>query len=118
MDYRLCYQDQDLQLKGYTDADWGGDLNERKSTSSYVFLLGNGAITWCSKKQTCIAVSTMEAEFVAFSAAAQEAIWLKRFFCHLGVVEPINQPMVVYSDSKAAMGRQNILTRGSIMLEI
>ena len=71
MDYRLCYQGQDLQLKGYTDADWGGDLDERKSTSYYVFLLGNGAITWCSKKQTCIALSTMEAEFVAFSAIAQ-----------------------------------------------
>ena len=70
VDYRLCYQGQDLQLKGYTDADWGGDLDERKSTSSYVFLLGNSAITWCSKKQTCIAFLAKEAEFVAFSAAA------------------------------------------------
>ena len=50
VDYRLCYQDQDLQLKSYIDADWEGDLDKRKSTSSYVFLLGNGAITWCSKK--------------------------------------------------------------------
>ena len=44
VDYRLCYQRQDLQLKGYTDADWGGDLDERKSISSYVFLLGNGPL--------------------------------------------------------------------------
>ena len=50
MDYRLCYQGQDLQLKGYTDVDWGDDLDERKSTLSYVFLLGNGAITWCIVK--------------------------------------------------------------------
>ena len=70
VDYRLCYQGQDLQLKGYTDADWGGDLDEKKSTSGYVFLLGNSAITWCSKKQTYIAFLAKEAEFVAFSAAA------------------------------------------------
>ena len=53
---------------GYTDVDWGGDLNERKSTSGYVFLLNNGVISWSSKKQLCIALSTMEAEFMAFSA--------------------------------------------------
>ena len=70
VDYRLCYQGQDLQLKGYIDADQGGDLDERKSTSGYVFLLGNGVITWCSKKQMCIALSTMEAEFVVFSTDA------------------------------------------------
>ena len=44
-DYSLCYQGNDLHLMGYTDADWGGDLDERKSTSGYVFLLNNGAIS-------------------------------------------------------------------------
>ena len=44
-DYSLCYQGNDLHLVGYTDADWGGDLDERKSTSGYVFLLNNGAIS-------------------------------------------------------------------------
>ena len=67
-DYSLCYQGNDLYLMGYTDADWGGDLDERKSTSGYVFLLNNGAISWRSKKQSCIALSTMGVEFVAFSA--------------------------------------------------
>jgi hypothetical protein len=56
---------------GYTDADWEGDLDERKSTSGYVFLLNNGVISWSSKKHSCISLSTMEAEFVAFSAAVQ-----------------------------------------------
>ncbi|XP_070011328.1 secreted RxLR effector protein 161-like [Nicotiana tabacum] len=69
IDYSLCYQGTDLQLKSYTDADWGGDLDERKSTSGYTFLLNNGAVSWSSKKQSCIALSTMEAEFVALSAA-------------------------------------------------
>ena len=45
----------------------------------------------------------MKVEFVAFLAATQEAMWLKRFFCHLGVVEPVSQSMVVYSDSEATI---------------
>jgi hypothetical protein len=61
----LCYQGRDLRLRGYTDADWAGDLDECKLTSGYTFLLGGGAITWCSKKQSCVALSTMESEYVA-----------------------------------------------------
>ena len=49
-DYMLCYQGRDLRLRGYSDADWAIDLDERKSTSGYTFLLGGGAITWCNKK--------------------------------------------------------------------
>jgi transposase InsO family protein len=101
--YSLCYQGGDMQLRGYTDADWGGDLDERKSTSGYVFLLNNGAISWSSKKQSCIALSTMEAEFVAFSAAVQEAVWLKRFLIHLGVFQGAVDPVTVNCDSQAAI---------------
>ncbi|XP_037491716.1 secreted RxLR effector protein 161-like [Jatropha curcas] len=71
-DYSLYYQGGNLQLRGYTDADWAGDADERKSTFGFVFLLNNGTISWSSKKQSCIALSTMEAEFVAFSVAIQE----------------------------------------------
>ncbi|XP_073051273.1 secreted RxLR effector protein 161-like [Primulina eburnea] len=71
-DYFLCYQGKDLTLKGYTDADWGGDLDERKSTSGYAFLLNDGCISWRSKKQTRVSLSTMEAEFVACASAVQE----------------------------------------------
>ena len=46
----LCYQGKNLQLRGYTDADWAGDVNERKSTYGFVFLLSNSAISWSSKK--------------------------------------------------------------------
>uniref|UniRef100_A0A2N9F2G9 Reverse transcriptase Ty1/copia-type domain-containing protein n=1 Tax=Fagus sylvatica TaxID=28930 RepID=A0A2N9F2G9_FAGSY len=82
IDYVLCYQGSDLRLIGYSDADWGSDLDERKSTSGYAFFLNNGAIIWSSKKQPCIALSTMEAKYVACSAAIQEAVWLRRFFQH------------------------------------
>ena len=88
---------------GYTDVDWGGDLNERKSTSGYVFLLNNGVISWSSKKQSCIALSTMEAEFVAFLAAVQEAVWLKSFLSHLGIKEDASNPVLVNCDSQAAI---------------
>ena len=85
MDYCLVYQGSELRLVGYSDADWGGDLDQRKYTSGYVFLLNKGVISCCSKKQTCIALSTMEVEFIACSAAVQEAVWLRIFFGNLGI---------------------------------
>ena len=65
-------------ITGYSDADWAGDVGDRKSTSGYVFLLGGAAISWKSSKQTCVALSTTEAEYIALSAAAQEAVWLQK----------------------------------------
>ena len=62
------------------DADWRGNPNQRKSTSGYAFLLNDCTISWGSKKQSCIAISTMEAEYVACSMAIQEVVWLRRFF--------------------------------------
>ena len=88
---------------GYSDADWGSDLDERKSTFGYAFLLNNGAITWSSKKQPCIALSTMEAEYVACSATVQEAIWLWRFFQNLKVVKDALDPVTVHCDSMVAL---------------
>ena len=102
-DYMLCYQSPDLQMVGYSDADWGGDIDERKSTSGYAFLLNGGAITWSSKKQSCISLSTMEAEYVACSAAVQEVVWLRRFFQHLGVVTNTLGPVTIHCDSMAAL---------------
>ena len=65
----LCYQEnKDFRLIGYSDADWEGDIDQSKSTSGYAFLLNDSAILWSSKKQSCIALSTMEAEYVACSA--------------------------------------------------
>ena len=62
----------------YTDADWAGDLDDRKSCSGNVHLLAGGPISWFSKKQTSVALSTMEAEYVALSEAAKETIHLRR----------------------------------------
>ncbi|XP_070020287.1 secreted RxLR effector protein 161-like [Nicotiana tabacum] len=79
-DYSLCYNGNNLYLRGYTEVDWASDRNDRKSISGYAFLLNGGAISWKSKKQTCTTISTMEAELVACASAVQEGVWLKRFF--------------------------------------
>lgn len=64
--YTLCYQRKELRLKGYIDADSGRDLDERKSTSGFSFLLNNSVISWSSKKQS-LTLSTMKVEVVTLS---------------------------------------------------
>ncbi|KAL0461125.1 UNVERIFIED_CONTAM: Retrovirus-related Pol polyprotein from transposon TNT 1-94 [Sesamum latifolium] len=71
----------------------------RKSTSGYAFLLGGAAITWCSKKQPCIFLSTMKAEYVACISAVQEAIGLRRFLKSLRISMHINDVVVIYCDN-------------------
>ena len=61
----------DLQLIGYVDADWAGDKTDRKSTSGYLFKLGEGVISWLSKKQGSVALSSTEAEYIAAALASQ-----------------------------------------------
>ena len=86
---------------GYSDADWGGDLNDRKSTSGYLFLISGGAVSWRSKKQTCVALSTAEAEYVALASAAQEATWIRQL---TAVLENRQQETVtVFEDNQSAI---------------
>ena len=102
-DYTLCYGGSNVLLQGYTDADWAGDLDERKSTSAYVFLLNGGAISWRSKKQGMIALSTMEAEYIAAAAAVQEAVWLRCLLMSLEVIPDADDPVKLLSDSMSAI---------------
>uniref|UniRef100_A0A2N9EKF5 Integrase catalytic domain-containing protein n=1 Tax=Fagus sylvatica TaxID=28930 RepID=A0A2N9EKF5_FAGSY len=96
IDHALCYHGRDLRLIGYNDADWASDKDERKSTSGYAFILRGGAVSWCSKKQSCIALSTMESEYVACLAAIQEAIWLRRFLQCLGVTAHAEDAVLLF----------------------
>ena len=73
----MCSSDL-LELFGYTDSDWAGSLDDRKSTSGYVFHMGSGAISWDSKKQPIVALSTAEVEYVAATAASCQEIWMRR----------------------------------------
>lgn len=76
-DMCLKFEKGDVKLISYSDADWAGDLMTRKSVSGFFALDGTNPIAWFSKKQTSVALSTMEAEYCAASAAAQELINLK-----------------------------------------
>ncbi len=102
--YKLVYQhgvtDGD-DLVGYVDADWGSDVNDHKSTSGYVFKLAGGAISWSSKKQGCVALSSTEAEYVAGAHAAKEAIWLGRLFA--GLQQPFTFPISLRIDNQSAI---------------
>ena len=65
------------------DADWAGCRVDRKSTSGYVFKIGGAPVSWCSRKQCAVALSSTEAEYISMSEAAKEAIWLSKVWSHL-----------------------------------
>ena len=74
---KLVYSKADVDLVGFSDSDWAGDKKDMKSTTGYTFILSGAAISWNSKKQPTVAKSTTEAEYMALSMAASEAVWLK-----------------------------------------
>jgi len=82
---RLTYKGQPQMLKGFTDADWGGCRDTRRSTAGYLFNIGSGAISWQSKRQSVVALSTCEAEFLGQTQATKEAIWLRRLLNELNM---------------------------------
>ena len=82
-DYGLCYQgrpglDRVLDIRGFVDADWAGDLDHRRSTSGYVFSLFGGAVNWMSKKKFVVALSTTVVEYMVATYASKEVVWLQR----------------------------------------
>ena len=99
--YGLCYSKDDSGCVGFSDADWGGDLDTRRSTSGYVFRFGGAAITWRSKRQACVALSTAEAEYVALAGTVQESLWLQQLLSDLQG-KPAD-PMVIFEDNQSTM---------------
>jgi hypothetical protein len=99
--YGLCYQgrpglDRVVGIHGFLDADWVGDLDRRRSTSGYVFNLFGGEISWMSKRQVVVALSTIEAEYMEATHASKEAVWLQRLCSSIGLVQ---QAVRLYCDS-------------------
>jgi hypothetical protein len=100
----LTYRRSDqLEVIGYSDSDFAGCVDTRKSTFGYVYLLAGGSISWKSAKQSVIAASTMEAEFVACFEATVHANWLRNFILGLGLVDSIAKPLKIYCDNSAAV---------------
>ena len=98
--YGLLYSKSDSNhCIGFSDADWGGDLDDRKSTSGQV---GGTTISWRSKKQTCVVLSTAEAEYIALASAAQESLWLQHLLADLKKEDP--KSVTVYVTGFAKKG--------------
>ena len=77
--YGLKYEsNQKINMEGYVDSDWAGSAIDWKSTSGCCFSMGSGMISWFSRKQSCVAPSTIEAEYVVDCSASCEAVWLRK----------------------------------------
>jgi hypothetical protein len=86
---------------GYVDADYAGCIDTRRSTTGYVFTFGSGSISWASKLQSVVSLSTYEAEYTAIVHAAKEAIWLTYLLEDIGFGSV--RPMRINTDSQPAM---------------
>ncbi|GKB17557.1 zinc finger, CCHC-type containing protein, partial [Tanacetum coccineum] len=95
-------------LEGYTDASRISNSEDNLSTSGWVFLLGGGAISWASKKQTCITGSTMESEFMALAAASKEAEWLENLLLEIPLWSKPIAPISIRCDSVATLAKAYI----------
>ena len=102
MNHGLCFSGEGCDLIGYSDSDWAGDLDTRRSTSGYVFKIGGATINWCSKRQLTVARSSTEAEYMALSATAQECIWLRRLLRDFGASDN-DKPTTIYEDNNGAI---------------
>lgn len=103
-DHMLTYKRSDhLEVIGYSDSDYAGCVDSRKSTFGYVFLMAGGAISWRSGRQSIIATSIMEAEFVACFEATNHALWLRNFTSGLGIIDSVARPLKFYCDNSAAV---------------
>ncbi len=89
-------------LLGYSDADWAGYQDDRHSTTGNLFIMSGGPISWLSKKQAIVALSTAEAEYVALSTATQEAVWLQRLLVTTLKAIP-NEPIILMEDNQGAI---------------
>ena len=88
---------------GFSDADWACDIDDRKSTSGYLFQVGGASISWKNKKQLCDALSTAEAEYMSPTLAVQEAIWLNRLLAELQIQKEPSKPALIYEDNQSAI---------------
>lgn len=104
-EYGLHYTRYPAVIEGYSDANWISDIKDSKATSGYVFTLGGAAVSWKSSKQTVIARSTMESEFIALDKCGEEAEWLRQFTEDIPRWPKPVTAISIHCDSQSAIGR-------------
>ncbi|RKK06535.1 hypothetical protein BFJ65_g18732 [Fusarium oxysporum f. sp. cepae] len=105
-DFKLEFRGDIRPLTGYTDSDWAGDTETRRSTAGYIFNVGSGAISWAAKRQQSVALSTCEAEYMGQTQATKEAIWLRTLLKELlGGLNATDQiaATIIYGDNQGAI---------------
>ena len=101
-DFGIKFQrSKELILIGFSVCDWGGSIDDFKSTSGYCFSLGSSIFSWSSKKQDIVAQSTTEAEFIAATAVVNQALWLKKVLTYLNLEQ--EESTKIYIDNQAAI---------------
>ena len=102
VDFGLWYpKGNDLTLIAYSDADWAGCVDDRKSTSGTAFFLGGCLVSWSSKKQSSVSLSTAEAEYIAAAACCTQILWMKQTLQDIHVT--CNEPIPILCDNTSAI---------------
>jgi hypothetical protein len=102
MDFGLTYsRDTELTPLAYVDADYGGCYDTRRSTSGYIFSMSGGPVTWSSKRQATVALSTVEAEYVAMSRCAQQMVWMQTWLDEVEIAHVL--PGIIRGDNRGAI---------------
>ena len=113
LDRGLLFQPSPFALTAFTDADWAGDLCDRRSTSGIIVFLGNNPITWLAKKQHTVSRSSTEAEYRSLASGAAELAWIRQVLCDLGLFLP-SAPLIWCDNTSALALASNPVFHGCI----
>jgi hypothetical protein len=112
MEYGLWYENSnDFTLQAYTNANWVGDIDDMKSTSGGAFFLGGRLVSWLSKKQDSVSLSTAKLEYVAATINCTQVIWMKQMLKDIGVI--FDEPVVIHYDNTSIVSMSKNLVMHS-----
>jgi len=103
IDYCITYEADGKPMQTFVDSDWAGDVSDRKSCSGFITILAGGPVSWSSKKQKTVALSTMEAEYMAISEAVREIIFIKRLLKFMLFSNYVKDPVTLHRDNQSAI---------------
>lgn len=104
LDYKIVYSRElggSIKPTGYVDSDYGGDLDTRRSTSGYVFMMAGGPVSWSSKHQQTVSLSTTEAEYISMTRSSQQSLWMHNFMAEIGLEQ--SRPAILKVDNTSSI---------------